>query len=58
MEYEVVDKNERIMNGSSWVAICEERKNRLWKMQLWSRKKGNQHPMTRRIDHDISIGKV
>ena len=28
MEYEVVDKDEGTMNGSSWGAICEERKKR------------------------------
>ena len=33
-------------------------KKRSWKMQLWSHGKGNQHLMTSRIDHDISMGKI
>ena len=57
MEYEVVDKDEGTMDGSSWGGICEERKKR-GKVKLWSRRKGNQHQMTRRISHDISIEKA
>ena len=55
MKYKVVEKDEGTMDRSSWREICEERKKRSKRVQLWKR---NQHPMNRKIGHDISMGKV
>lgn len=60
MEYEVVDKDEGTMDGSSWEAICEEKKEEIAKDAtiVMKEKIRNQHPMTKRICCDISIKKV
>lgn len=57
MEYEVVEKDEGSIDESYSGKICEERKKISWKMQLWARRKGNKHLMSRIIDQDISMEK-
>lgn len=57
MEYEVLEKNEGIVDGSSRGTICEETRVRE-KCNYGHMEKGNQHPMTKIIGHEISIEKA